>query len=70
MCCVVKKKYKMGVVKKSKQKTDKKDNSNKKSDVKKDLANGKKADKKVKKKKRTVSCLQCIKSHDDGTYLL
>lgn len=62
----------MGVVKKSKPKTEKKDDTNKKGETKKDVANGKKADKKVKKKKRTVSCLQCIKSksHDDGTYLL
>lgn len=58
----------MGVVKKSKPKTEKKDDLNKKGEVKKDVANGKKADKKVKKKKRTVSCLQCIKSHDDGIY--
>lgn len=60
----------MGVVKKSKPKAEKKDDSNKKGEVKKDVGNGKKADKKVKKKKRIVSCLQCIKkSHDDGTYL-
>lgn len=56
----------MGVVKKIKPKTEKK-NDLKKGEVKKDVANGKKADKKVKKKKRSVSCLQCIKSHDDGT---
>lgn len=60
----------MGVVKKSKPKSEKKDDTNKKGEVKKDVANGKKPDKKVKKKKRSVSCLQCIKSHDDGTYLL
>lgn len=58
----------MGVVKKMKPKTEKKVD-NKKGEVKKDVANGNKADKKVKKKKRSVSCLQCIKkSHDDGTY--
>lgn len=60
----------MGVVKKSKSKTEKKDGCKNKGEVKKDVANGRKADKKVKKKKRSVSCLQCIKSHDDGTYQL
>lgn len=43
---------------------------------KKDVANGKtknlkKTDEKAKvKKKKKVSCLQCIKPMDDGTYLL
>lgn len=59
----------MGVVKKSKLKNEKKDNGVA-NDKKKELANGKSKqnDGKVKKKK-TVSCLQCIKSQDDGIFM-
>lgn len=50
---------KMGVVKQTKSKT--------KKDVKKDLANGKSNDVKKVKKKKLVSCLQCIKpGKEDG----
>lgn len=53
----------MGVVKNKKSKT-------KNDDVKTDVVNGKnkKDDGKVKKKQK-VSCLQCFKSPDDGTYV-
>lgn len=51
----------MGVVKQQKNKT--------KKDVKKDLANGKPNDVKKVKKKKFVSCLQCIKpGKEDGRY--
>lgn len=62
----------MGVVKKNKPKNEKKDSGQKNENVvKKNVANGKtKNDDGKVKKKKTVSCLQCIKSaKDDGISL-
>lgn len=53
----------MGVVKQNKNKT--------KKEEKKELSNGKSNDVKKVKKKKFVSCLQCIKpGKEDGTYVL